>query len=215
MFKRCKVVMLPTNKKVVYGQLCLNNSYLPNLTQPLVIGYDSPHLTPQHLYILSDDKKNFGDFVITPHLLNRGIDIYNTVISKIDIPGSEYFCKKIIATTDSYLIEGDQSWNLPCPSKSFIDKYVEEYNKGNKIEDIIVEYEEKYDGDCLSDDDCDADGYDPEYFPKINPKDNTITIRKIKDSWNRVELMSIIREVIKLTKRDATHQEYEDLINNF
>jgi hypothetical protein len=29
---------------------------------------------------------------------------------------------------------------------------------------------------------------------KINPKDNTITIKKVKDSWNRVELINLLQD---------------------
>jgi hypothetical protein len=36
-----------------------------------------------------------------------------------------------------------------------------------------------------------------EYFPKINIKDNTITIKKVKDSWNREEVSSLIKQVVK------------------
>ena len=44
--------------------------------------------------------------------------------------------KKIIATTT------DSSLVLPQPSKQFIQKYVEEYNKGREIKEVLVEYEE-------------------------------------------------------------------------
>ena len=65
--------------------------------------------------------------------------------------------KKIIATTDESLYFKDTNKNpkqymgsyismslgenLPQPSKQFIEKYIEEYNKGEKIENILVEYE--------------------------------------------------------------------------
>ena len=33
-----------------------------------------------------------------------------------------------------------------------------------------------------------------DYRLKINPKDNTITIKPIKDSWNREEVVSLIKD---------------------
>ena len=79
--------------------------------------------------------------------------------------------------------EKGKSFQLPQPSQSFIEKYVEEYNKGNVITDVLVEYENsktfmEYEiGDYLK-------------FPdlKVNPKDNTITIKKIKDNYTREDL---------------------------
>ena len=59
--------------------------------------------------------------------------------------------KKIIATTNNLLSHNvhyndgtptnNYSFVLPQPSQSFINKYIEEYNKGNKIEDVLVEYD--------------------------------------------------------------------------
>ena len=41
----------------------------------------------------------------------------------------------------------------------------------------------------------DIDGepfWKPKWELKINPKDNTITIKKIKDNWNRDELIALL-----------------------
>lgn len=64
--------------------------------------------------------------------------------------------KKIIATTDESLYFKDTNKNpkqymgsyismslgenLPQPSQQFIQKYIGEYNKGNIITDVLVEY---------------------------------------------------------------------------
>ena len=65
---------------------------------------------------------------------------------------------------------------LPKPSQSFIEKYIEKYNKGEQITDVLVEY-----------------WAHTEEHPqlKINPKDNTITIKPVKDSWNREEVVQL------------------------
>jgi hypothetical protein len=207
MFKKCKVVMLPTNRKAVNGQLCLNNSYLPNLTQPLVIGYDSPHLTPQHLYILSDDEINDGDWIFvdyyhrTESYKDKGIWRFKKPSCPMPYWGNTRFAKKIIATTDPFL-------NLPSPSQSFIDKYVEEYNKGNKIEYVMVEY------DLIRHTTPIGTCYEEQDFLKVNSKDNTITIRKIKDSWNRDEVITLLWNAFKQGESETRHKEFENWINN-
>lgn len=79
---------------------------------------------------------------------------------------------------------------LPQPSQSFIEKYVEEYNKGNIITEVMVEYtdwSETFNGVYMEEN---------EEEWKVNPKDNTITIRKIKDSWNREEVISLIKDAM-------------------
>ena len=87
--------------------------------------------------------------------------------------------------------------NLPQPSQQFIEKYIEEYNKGNIITDVLIEYElisnEEYFGNTVNPDN------DVPYFDeklKINPKDNTITIKKVKDSYTREEILDDIEQSI-------------------
>jgi len=38
--------------------------------------------------------------------------------------------------------------------------------------------------------------YDPDKL-KVNPKDNTITIKKLKDSWNKDEVIELIYKYCK------------------
>jgi hypothetical protein len=109
------------------------------------------------------------------------------------IEGIHVSCwKKIIATTDKLnthpnVADSYRSGNcLPQPSQSFIEKWVEEYNKGNVITDVMVEYE------AMNTTIVNRTYND--FEPKINPKDNTITIRKIKDSWSREEVVELIKQ---------------------
>jgi hypothetical protein len=176
MFKKHKVVMLPTEK----AENCLirNESGNKSLWKNNPKGHyftqeylKSVPATSHHLYILSDDEIKEGDWYI---------DTY----SAIPLKASENHInkhstsKKIIATTDESL-----KWYmigfLPQPSQSFIEKYIEEYNKGNVITDVLVEYEDA-DFDYIN---TRLQGK-PMVKPvvKVNPKDNTITIKKVKDS---------------------------------
>ena len=109
--------------------------------------------------------------------------------------------REVLATTDETLYltfnngKTDLKFVLPKPSNSFISKYIEEYNKGNIITDVLVEYElvsnEEYFLNTINPDD------DVPYFDenlKINPKDNTITIKKVKDTYTREEHISNIKK---------------------
>jgi hypothetical protein len=201
-FKKTKVVMLPTNKKAP------NHDYL-FLYKP------SNRLVKdgfvQHLYFLLDEPIKEGDWCI---MLDSIGNVFSNPQQYTD-PSTQYLNKghrKIIATTDkSLMIEGKCSCmkpevggcyqcneNLPQPSQSFIEKFVEEYNKGNVITEVMVEYER--------DEEIDGYGYDT---LKINFKDNTITIRKIKDSWNREEVVLFAEKYARMV------QEKEIQLNGY
>lgn len=179
-FKKTKVVMLPTNEKAT---MALSGNKLSLKTKAL-------QEESQHLYFLSDEEIKEGDWfwgesminpekakTFEPHLING--------FRKIAL-------KKIIATTDSNLtiktlvfVQGENKEIdvlLPEPSTSFIEKFVEEYNKGNVITEVLVEYEDKVamDGHTIIGSEL-----------KIS-KDNTITIRKVKESWNRDEVVELL-----------------------
>jgi len=69
---------------------------------------------------------------------------------------------------------------LPTVSNQFVKVFIDEYNKSNIIKDVMVEY--SYKGQQYNEEDKLNS-----LHAKVNPKDNTITIRKIKDNWDREE----------------------------
>ena len=194
-FEKCKVVMLPTNEKAqIYKARTFGLGF-----------YKEPQIYTvknqgQHLYILSmdiqakDDEIKKNDWYIYP---DQNFPWCN---NEGTIPNKD--AKKIIATTNTSLTKemycvssGKYQEPLPQPSKSFVDAYVKAYNEGNPITEVMVEYEEDY-------------YTDPKYsyLEQDNPstkiqklkiaKDNTITIRKIKDSWSRAEILKDIEQSI-------------------
>ena len=196
-FKKAKVVMLPTNKKtkhlMVYsdvektkGKLILNG--LKN----------DEYKEYQHLYIISNDEIKDNYYIIDniPELLkNNGLKF---------IDGN---CKKVIATTDTSLYTHQKEtvslpervFYLPQPSKQFIEKYIEEYNKGNVITDVLVEYEDiiynpEKDREYQSNDRINIEDCDKQIRLKINPKDNTITIKKLKEVYTKEELCEVLEK---------------------
>ena len=117
--------------------------------------------------------------------------------------------RKIIATTDKSLkinkglidkivglnriVSEDKivfQKQLPQPSQFFIEYFVSEYNKGNVITEVMVEY-----GDAVI---YNHSNNMNEVHLKINSKDNTINIKEIKNSWTKDEHVADIKRMIEL-----------------
>ena len=204
-FKRVKVVMLPHNN--VHTKITL---YKDNDGEPLELSLNTDKLsyhTNQHLYIISDDEIKEGDWFI---------NLFNNVVVQAHNWIYVSTCKKIIATTDTSLKinnitrqlgnDAPNIISLPQPSQQFIEKYIESYNKNEIITDVLVECEMKHTGWTK-----DQSEYTYDEFLKINPKDNTITIKKLKDSWNREEVV----ELLKLFENDIKKSINSDDSNNW
>lgn len=219
--KKCQVHLIESSNKSPIAKWKDGNKYLSLTTNSRNWEIDTTKETYQHLYITSDDEIKEKDYVyvacseVEVEEIRQVTGYYNGQFlfddkSQIDIE----YCKKVIATTDkslhnpvAYSDNQISSWqHLPQPSESFIQKYIESYNKGEKIEDVLVEYE------CKSTKVYDNCGGHPgghweeEFIPKVNSKDNTITIRKIKDSWNRKE--------VEILLRNSTNNIIDELLMN-
>ena len=169
-YQEAQVVMLPTK----------NASRLHRNGAGYFYYKDHPTLSlmteAQHLYFLSDEEIKKGDCklclndnFISQYQSNKSIE--SDTICKD--------CKKIIATTDSDLeiyklfsnkVSADFSY-LPRPSNSFIEKFVNEWNKGNKTDKLLVRIEmERYNVNVA------VDGF--RWKLTVAP-DNTITIKPL------------------------------------
>lgn len=217
-FKRVKVVMLPHNN--INTKITL---YKTASGKPLNLSTNTDilsHHTNQHLYIISDDEIKEHDWV------TDGVKIIQASSKLVEAQGliGRRDWKKIIATTDTslkYYIDGNGNKSLheltksgyveflPQPSQQFIEKYIEGYNCNNIITDVLVEYETNYKWSTskeLIERSMPELGYrevgngfiEDGLKLKINPKDNTITIKKLKDSWNREEHINDIRRLVHL-----------------
>lgn len=190
-FKRAQVLMLPTrndshisliNNRITTNKLEFNKKIRKSKFDGY-LGYNH-----QHLYIISDDKIVERDWCVNEY--NNIFQYIGGLLLSTDM--------KIIATTDTLLYSVIENYpkksqrkiiNLPQPSQQFIERYFDSYNKGNVITDVLVEYED-YDWDLLV-----SGNNTIHQRPKVNPKDNTITIKKLKDSWNREEVLSLIYNI--------------------
>lgn len=206
LYQKCKVHLLTTNNNSSLRLYC-NKGGLAIC--PII--YSKEQWKPVHIYITSDEKIKEGDWI-----LNFAFKEQDPLLQKCmnnseawrwnNEPMFKYRSFKIIATTDTSLkVSNDYNpeWLVPIsqPSQEFINRYIEEYNKRNKIEDVLVEYElnipenaNKFPHFKVEVVRC---VWEEDYRLKINPKDNTITIRKVKDSWSREEVISLIKKYSK------------------
>ena len=169
---------------------------------------------PQHIYFTSDEEIKEGDWYIVNGFVKQcisiklycGIDYF--LKDKLGNEDLMKYCKKIIASTDKLVIGWDYKndipdgdlYNefLPQPSIAFIEKYISEYNKGNIIEKVMVDYFKIHVGwePDYSFEDEGIEGSKETYQFILNvSKDNTITISKVKDSWSREEVIEFTTEL--------------------
>lgn len=216
--RKYQVVMLPTNKKsdlrIVRGYDGNALCYDPLMTPTRIYNNKNHTLSYHHLYIISDEEMKEGDYVyvacseVNVYEIRQITEYYNGQFlfddkSQIDMD----YCKKIIATTDNLRLickdefGGVDNQFFPQPPQQFIEDYIKEYNKGNVITDVEVEYEKIINPIWESyfefTDSCMKNGYNEQWYLKeklkVNP-DNTINIKPTKDSWSREEVKQLLNK---------------------
>ena len=214
-FKNAKVIILPTNEPSKLGNLATYQGH--SLAKVIKEGVKPINTIVQfwNLYIISNDKIKEDDWCIDS---NRNIFQHKNHFP-ISIGQRKIIATTDTSLLiDTYINQGDTvkgdliikrgsdyttglkgRINLPQPSKQFIQKYVKEYNKGNITTDVLVEYEIQR--QCVK---CktirshylckcgEQDNYENTLQLKINPKDNTITIKKVKDSYTKEEVVQLL-----------------------
>lgn len=188
--------MLPTKEKAV-SDIVLHKR--TNELRKLVgVIKENPAFTPQHIYVFSEEKVKKGDWYYS-----KGI---NSIFQAQIFPLACKDAKKIIATNDTSLITiGLDSFSgapsrLPQPSPEFISVFIREYNKGNIITDVMVEYtsfseERGFVGRTQE---------ETELHLKVD-KNNYITITKVKDDWSKSKVEELIESFISYHKMDKTN----------
>lgn len=209
MWKKCKIIMLPTEENAPIFKIGNWNKLYDSTeilsTNPADFAQDESY---QHLYILSDEEIKEGDWYV-----DDTNQIRQNFTSDKEYWNKKLNYKKITATTDSSLTFDDafNSWILPQLSQSFISLYIELYNKGNAPVDVEVEYDIEW---------VDAGGFEctcgyittgiggtgpcpycggwrfteikePKYHLKTD-SNNCISIKRSKESWTKKELKEIV-----------------------
>ena len=201
-YRYSKIVMLETEDR--------SNIFLNKRTEKLnyfLKGNNPNNANHQHLYFLSTDKIYEGDWFIYKETFLDG-----TVKTKEQFNNAKWVIKQCEKNEYSYIdraINGknsqngllgifkiisstDLSLNLPKPSDSFLQVYIDAYNKGEKIEECLVEYEEENVPICSSNV-CET--IKTFKSTKLKTTKGEITIRKVKDSWNREEIVDFTNKL--------------------
>nr|DAI89531.1 MAG TPA: hypothetical protein [Caudoviricetes sp.] len=220
-FKKAQVAMLPKNEKSDLGLTFVYGETILEQYSKCSLELQSRFSKFYNLYIISDDAIKDGDWTLCLDEIDSTVMNWNInqCIFKHVKGGNCTQCKKIIATTDTslfievvnqcdgckskipldeYIHRNEKGVGIACskdkyrdylpqPSQQFIEKYIEEYNKGDVIKDVLVEYELRinHDGRINSNTKIWRE-------LKVNPENNTITIKKLKDSWSRKEIIKLI-----------------------
>jgi hypothetical protein len=152
--QECSVVMLTSNtEELQHVQPWLHGNKLRSLPGNHKVSreeIDSRYCVPQHLYILSNDRIEDGDYYYNERLDQVFQAIRKSGYNTID---KEF---KVIATTDfscfNMVYDGlDEKCQkqyckmlLPQIPQSFIEHFIREYNEGNVISKVLVEMEDDY-----------------------------------------------------------------------
>ena len=185
MWKKHKLVMLPTNEKsklvLSFKEKNFNQLVEPRITLIEESNYKLSNIQSQHLYILSDEEIKEGDWCINP-ITKSPFQVKVIERNRLVYPENS---KKIITTTDNSLKTTEDLGEISRENilhqipQSFIEYFVSEYNKGNVITEVMIEYEK-----IITDTKHymlthECKGFDEKL--KINPN-NTINIKPVKDS---------------------------------
>ena len=224
-FEPAQVIMLPTKVSNIYKDRLNKLWYWASPTLETSIA--------QHLYIISDDEIKVGD-----NVFNIKDNHYGGTVNENNLLDAKLlsYIKKIIATTDSSLgfiiprftsgnrsaVDVSEKVLLPQPSQQFIEQYIEYYNKGAVITDVLVEYKWYHNKQSCFKTMCykqDMEGRDScvgmceAQRIKVNPKDNTINIKPIKESWNREELDFELNRLLNKALKDKNLVNHPDSNN--
>lgn len=163
--------MLPSDEKAHFGDIILT----PDTKKLLVFEHQNCTEVAQHFYITSDEEIEEGNWCINSY--DNRIWKYKLIPCPLPYWGNKDTLTKIIATTDTSL-------ELFRISQQFIEEYIKEYNKGNIITKVEVEYIADYESNSMS-------------IGSLKLKitsHNTINIKPIKDIYNRKEVIKLLND---------------------
>jgi hypothetical protein len=193
--------MLPTDNE---SKLLLDSALKSNNLECLSVARKGllNGMLNQHLYIISDDKFKAPCYVADKrgiYPITVDLDGY---IGLLKVIASTDSSLETLISYDSSVEDSEQYKSIYSIPQLFIDKYVSEYNKGNKIEDVMVEYIDEQTYITAPNSDEKITGY--VHYLKLNP-DNTINIKSVKDSWTREEVVNLMW---------AAYKESNTIFNN-
>jgi hypothetical protein len=209
MLKKHEIVMLQSNKASILALNKEANRLLHARNYLVTVFHGDIHHNTQELYILGtkEDKIEIKDWCLLfddlGHLMS---DIPRQYLGEKAEHYLNSGLRKVIASTD-------ESLGLPKVSEGFIKKFIEKYNAGDKIENIMVEYIQTGTG-WLNDND-EMLFFNNREVPKVDIN-NTITIKPVKDTFSKNDLKkaycdgwyAIHNKVLKSDIEDITFEEW-------
>ena len=146
----------------------------------------------QDIYILSDEKPIKGEYVYD--YAHDKIGIFDSLV--VDGGNFSDHAKKIIASTKKLetkdeLLSAHENKYVPKfarqITKEFFEEFVEAYNSGNKITDVLVEVENVNSGwQSLANSGKAGSTYVPEKFDLKIYNTNFINIKSKQNEWNEI-----------------------------
>lgn len=223
--KECKVVLVKSSRKTNIWLDNFGSGLYHNSTNATGVIYynmyilSDEEIKPDDWFITIGDIKgklsyNFSSIhqcvkkeeykILDGHSIREKLFIDNEYghYSGYNPNGDESF-KKIIATTDclkvnEYVFEGHLCAKfVPAPSPQFIDKYVESYNKGNRIDKVLVTYTEVDENYSHLKSMCETGDF-LKTIVKVD-KRNYITINKIQEEikYTHADVCELIHQLSK------------------
>ena len=236
-FEKCKVVMLPTKDKTAPILKYSGDGSLQYFTNTY---WSNKDLTKQHLYILSYNNIDGGDYVFSDYYgigkVREGnfrnyrgdfplaVEYSNTTVpynedGSYTMEGQKIYtqdCYKIIATTDKSLKLGHDD-SVPFPKRKTLPtlshKFIKAFVEQGGIDKVLVEYE-RY--DSLGNYTSGGDTLKDDVFKLKTNSHNTITIKpvekEVKKTYSREEVEALVREAYKIGDPETIH--YVDTYQN-
>jgi hypothetical protein len=201
-WKQKEIVLLPTEGKSPIVKTIGKKEFLFNSDNFEKFASDDYC----HLYIIDDSEIKEDE--LPCWCINKNRD---TVYQVQTLKGSINW-NKIIASTDTICIR-DSGWDaskddyLPRIPQSFVEHFITEFNKGNVITNVMIEYES-----CKQPESCNNSLSKKCICPKgikINPKDNTINIKPIKDTFSREEVETLLHSLYSFCTTDCSYDGVE------
>lgn len=226
MWKECKIIMLPTEKKAEIENFAIMRyeqdafieevNFNGKLACGKIVCEGNLKQSRQELYVLSNDEIKEGDWCHDK--------VLNTVFQTDEYTDFKYINQiddvlKIIAATDSSLTalfgESEEDYSkmkeglLQIPEE-FIQLFIQKYNSGEVIDKVLVEYEEAEDYDIVY-------GHANKFPRLLLNLENKITIKLPEEKkYSREEVIEIAWNAWYVSsfqkKENTTEQHFKQWI---
>lgn len=222
-YKKHKIVLLPTTTNSDLGFYYMNGENFLGLQSKTGSYVEDRYCNYQHLYILSNDIINTGDYFIDDwNRLHECTGKNNYYIFYVGGQLRHDNCKKVIATTDKSLTitefkqtnKKSKCYNIqqniettklvktqvPQIPEEFLQKYIEEYNNDCEVHEVEVGCVNCWSsGILLQMEVLQENPEDLENLKLIINSNNTINVKLVKTSWTREEVIKIAYDLLKAT----------------